>query len=161
MLAVLRGSRANFLVMSFAICPVVIMAIVLLAVQRLAAETRAAMLSSAPRFDLTRRVMPEVMKSSPPFVRITSSIPPASIVTIMRSAMPLIPLPMDSSQRVQLNFPEPKPMTALAAVPIVSTAATSTPDIARAITAAYGRTRTHSTGSAALGISGTEEPSST
>ena len=46
--------------------PVVMMAIVLLAVHRLAMLTRAAMLSSAPRFPLTWRVSFLMIKSIPP-----------------------------------------------------------------------------------------------
>ena len=94
MLATLRGSSPNRRLMSRAIPPVVMMATVLLAVQRLDKATKAAMLNSAPLFPRIRLVSHFTMKSSPPFARIISSIPPAIIVTIMRSPMPLMPFPM-------------------------------------------------------------------
>ena len=53
--AVLRGSRPYFSVISRETLPVVRIAMVLLAVQRFAMETRAAMVSSAPRFPLIPR----------------------------------------------------------------------------------------------------------
>ena len=65
-LAVFRRSRWNFCAMSLAIGPVVMMAIVLLAVHKLAILTKAAILSSAPRFPLTWRVSFRIIKSIPP-----------------------------------------------------------------------------------------------
>lgn len=134
MLAVFLGSRPNLRVMSRAMCPVVIMAIVLLAVHRLARATRPAMLSSAPRFPLILLVIPDTMKSSPPFARMISSIPPASIVTIMRSPIPLMPSPIEQSRPLHPKSPVVKPMTPLTRRPAASTTATLTPDNAKAMT---------------------------
>ena len=134
MLAVFRGSRPNLSVISLAMRPVVMMAIVLFAVHRFASDTRAAMLSSAPLFPLILRVSPLTMKSRPPLDLISSSIPPASMVTMMRSPIPLMPLPIDSRKLVHPMSPPPNPMMALTARPMVSTAATSIPETASAIT---------------------------
>lgn len=105
MLAVLRGSRSNRVVISRAIAPVVMIAIVLLAVHRLDRLTSPAMLSSAPLFPLILRVRPRVMKSRPPFTFMTSSIPPASRVTMIRSLIPPMPVPMASIQPVHESLP--------------------------------------------------------
>ena len=160
MLAVLRGSRPNWFVMSLAMRPVVMIAIVLFAVHRLASDTRAAMLSSAPLLPWMRRVRPLTMKSRPPFVLISSNIPPASMVTMIRSPMPLIPLPIDSRKLVHPISPPQNPINAFTARPIVSTAVTSIPDIARAITSTYGMSFTHSIGPAS-GMTVTDEPRNT
>ena len=137
-LAVLRGSSPNFSVMSFAIRPVVRIAIVLFAVQTLAMLTRAAMLISAPLFPLMRLVRVLTRKSIPPLCLIISSIPPDSIVTIIRSPIPAMPFPMLSSQPTQLRHPVLNPITALMAIPRASTAVTLTPETASPMTAIYG-----------------------
>ena len=134
MLAVLRGSSLKRRVISLAMRPVVMMAMVLFAVHRLARLTSPAMLNSAPRFPLMLLVNPLTMKSIPPFSLITSSIPPASIVTMMRSPIPLMPPPMDSRNSDQSRLSPEIPMTPFTARPMVSTAATFIPEMARAMT---------------------------
>ena len=114
------------------------MAIVLFAVHRLASATSPAMLNSAPLLPRILLVMPSTMKSSPPFILISSSIPPASMVTIMRSPIPLIPFPTDSMNPLHPKLPSAKPITALTMMPMVSTSETSSPDNAKAITSIYG-----------------------
>ena len=138
MLATFRESRPYFCEISFAIPPVVIMAIVLFAVQRLARETSAAMLNSAPLLPLIREVIWAMRQSSPPAVRITSSIPPASIVTIMSSPIPAMPLPMWPSQVIHVILPVAKPIMAFVAMPATSTSVTFIPAIAIPITSRYG-----------------------
>ena len=71
--------------------PTVMMATVLFAVQKSTTVTSAAMANSPPLRLLTWRVMRLMMMSMPPFAFTTSSIPPASMVTIMSSDIPNIP----------------------------------------------------------------------
>ncbi len=73
----------------------------------------------------------------------TSSIPPDNIVTIIRSPMPAIPLPIAPSHSIHVNEPSAKPMTALMTMPIAKTAITLIPDIASPITAIYGNNLIH------------------
>ena len=160
MLAVLRGSSPNCCVISFAIRPVVMMAIVLLAVHRFANDTNAAMLSSAPLLPLILLVRPFTMKSSPPLTFISSSIPPASMVTMIRSPIPLMPLPIDSRNEVHVRLPPHNPITALTPRPMVSTATTSIPEMANAMTSMYGISFTHSIGPAS-GVKVTADPKNT
>ena len=133
-LAVLRGSRLKRLLMSRAMPPVVIIATVLFAVQRLDSDTRAAILSSAPLFPLILVVRPLTMKSNPPLARMISSIPPAIMVTMMRSPIPLIPVPMALRYPLHESHPPVMPIMPLSRSPIVSTAVTLTPAKARIIT---------------------------
>ena len=134
MLALLRGSSPYLSDMSFAMPPVVIIAMVLFAVQKLASETSAAMLSSAPLLPFILRVIFSIRKSSPPATLITSSIPPASIVTIMRSPIPAMPAPIWPSQEIHPIFPIINPIMALAAIPATSTSTTLMPATAIPIT---------------------------
>ncbi len=134
MLAHLRGSRLNFVAMSFAIPPVVMIAIVLLAVHRFAIDTSAAILASAHLLLLIREVIAFMMQSRPPATRIISSIPPASIVTIISSPIPETPVPIYPSQVIQVIFPVAKPIMAFAAIPTLSTIVTFIPTMAIIIT---------------------------
>ena len=134
MLAVFLGSSPNLSVMSLAMRPVVRMAIVLFAVQTLARLTSPAMLNSAPRLPPMRPVRLRTRKSIPPLCLIISSIPPDSIVTMMRSPIPAMPAPMPPSQPVQSNAPVQKPIAALTVMPMARTAITLTPDMARPMT---------------------------
>ena len=138
MLADFLGSTPNFPLMSFAICPVVMMAMVLLAVQRFDRLTSPAMLNSAPLLPRIPPVSPEMMKSSPPFSRMISSIPPASIVTMIRSPIPAIPLPVDSRKDIHVRSPLQNPITAFMTMPMKSIARTFTPESARMIMERYG-----------------------
>ena len=141
MLATFRESRLYLFAMSFAIPPVVMIAMVLLAVQKFASETSAAMLNSAPRLPFILAVIFDMSQSSPPAVRITSSIPPASIVTIMRSPIPAMPLPMCPSQVIHVILPIANPIAALARIPAANTSTTFIPAIAITITSRYGISR--------------------
>ena len=132
-LADFLGSSPNFLVMSRAMSPVVRIAIVLLAVQKFDSPTSPAMLNSAPRLPLMPLVKPLMMKSIPPLCRISSSIPPESIVTMISSPIPAIPsptLPRNPSQVI----PFTNPIAALSSRPIPSTSRTFSPHRANTMT---------------------------
>ena len=62
-----------------------------------------------------------------------SSIPPASIVTMIRSPIPAIPSPMLTRNPLQV-MPSVNPMTPQRARPMVSTVSTFTPITARMMT---------------------------
>ena len=84
----------------------------------------------------------------PPFSRMTSSMPPDSIVTIIRSPIPAMPVPMLPSHVVHVNVPWQKPIIAFTPMPMANTSMTLTPDIASPMTRTYGIRRVQLTGSA-------------
>ena len=133
MLAVFRLSRPKRSVICRAMPPVVTMAIVLFAVHRFATLTSAAMHSSAPRLPCMRRVSFRITKSIPPFQRISSSMPPASSVTIISSLMPMMPVPIDATQS-NTGMPHSAPARPVAMMPMKSTSITFMPLTASAST---------------------------